>query len=60
MERGICLATAIIAGLLTFLMLADAAIGFPFGRANIVVDILIAIGAVLIIWQSVATAKEFR
>lgn len=60
MEKGICLATAVVAGLLAFLMLADAAVGFPFGRANIVVDVLIAVGAALIIWQSVATAKEFR
>lgn len=60
MEKGICMATAVIAGLLAFLMLADAAIGFPFGKANIVVDVLIALAAALIIWQSLATAKEFR
>ncbi len=60
MEKGICLGTAVVAGLLAFVMLADAAVGFPFGRANIVVDVLIAVGAALIIWQSVATAKEFR
>jgi hypothetical protein len=41
-------------------MIADAAVGFPFGKANIVVDILVAIAAALMIWQSIATAKEFR
>lgn len=60
MEKAICLIMAILAGLLAFLMIADAAVGFPFGKANIIVDILIALGAALIIWQSVATAKEFR
>lgn len=60
MEKNICLVVAILAGLLAFLMVADAAIGFPFGKANIVVDILIAVGAAILIWQSVATAREFR
>jgi zinc transporter ZupT len=60
MEKAICLITAIISGLLAFLMIADAAVGFPFGKANIVVDILVAIAAALMIWQSIATAKEFR
>jgi len=60
MQKAICLVTAIIAGLLAFLMIADAAVGFPFGKASLVVDILIALGAAILVWQSVATAKEFR
>ena len=60
MEKPICLATAIIAGLLALFLVADAAVGFPFGKASILVDILVALGAVIIVWQSLATAKEFR
>lgn len=60
MEKPICLVSAIIAGLLALFLLADAAIGFPFGKASILVDILIAVGAAIIVWQSIATAKEFR
>lgn len=60
MEKGICLTVAILAALLAFLMIADAAVGFPFGKANIVVDILIAVGSAILIWQSIATAREFR
>ncbi|MCY2935345.1 MAG: hypothetical protein WCJ40_11735 [Planctomycetota bacterium] len=60
MEKTICLLTAIIAGLVALFMVADAAIGFPFGKASIVVDVLVALGAAVIVWQSIATAKEFR
>ena len=60
MEKTICLITAIIAGLVALFMVADAAIGFPFGKASIVVDVLVALGAAVIVWQSIATAKEFR
>lgn len=60
MQKAICLATAIIAGLLAVFMVADAAIGFPFGKASLLVDVLIALGAAIIVWQSVATLKEIR
>lgn len=60
MEKTICLITAIIAGLVALFMVADAAIGIPFGKASIVVDVLVALGAAVIVWQSIATAKEFR
>ena len=58
LEKTLCYAAMIIAGLLSLLFLLDAAIGFPFGRASIVLDILFAIGGAFVIWQGYDTSRE--
>lgn len=39
MEKWFCLSAMAVAGLLLLLFVLDLAIGIPFGKANLVVDI---------------------
>lgn len=57
-EKVLSLVSMIVAGLITLIFVVDAAIGFPFGHANRVFDILIAIGGAFVIWQAIETYRE--
>jgi len=59
-EKILCLAAMIVAGLLTFLFVLDAATSFPFGRGSLVFDILAGIAGAFILWQGIETYREFR
>lgn len=54
-----CIGAMVVAGLLTLLFLLDAALGVPFGRSSLVLDILFIIGGAFILWQSYDTYREF-
>lgn len=57
-EKILCWVAMVIAGLLTLLFLLDAALGLPFGRASIVLDVLFIIGGAFVLWQSIDTYRE--
>ncbi|HEU5118409.1 MAG TPA: hypothetical protein VFT74_17485 [Isosphaeraceae bacterium] len=58
MEKVLTFAAMGIAGLLTLLFLLDAALGIPFGRESIVLDVMFLIGGAFILWQSIETLRE--
>lgn len=58
-EKVLCIVSLVIAGLLTLVFLLDLALGIPFGRASIVLDVLFVIGGAFVIWQGIATYREF-
>lgn len=58
-EKTLTLAAMIVAGLLTLVFLLDLVAGLPFGRSNLVLDILFLIGGALVLWQGWETYREF-
>jgi hypothetical protein len=58
-EKILTLAAMIIAGLLTLLFVLDLALGIPFGRQSIVLDVLFLLGGGFILWQGLETYREF-
>ena len=58
MEKVLTFAAMGIAGLLTLLFLLDAALGVPFGRESIVLDVMFLTGGAFILWQSIETLRE--
>ncbi len=58
MEKVLTFTAMGIAGLLTLLFLLDAALGIPFGRESIVLDVMFLIGGAFILWQSIETLRE--
>ena len=59
LEKTLTLISIVVAGLLTLVFVLDLALGIPFGRTNLVLDILFALGAGLVLWQSLETYREF-
>jgi hypothetical protein len=59
LEKTLTLIAIIVAGLLTFVFLLDLALGIPFGRANLVLDILFVGAGGMILWQGWETLREF-
>ncbi len=59
LEKTLTLISMVIAGLLTLVFVLDLALGIPFGRTNLVLDILFALGGALVLWQSLETYREF-
>jgi hypothetical protein len=59
-EKYLCLGSIIAAGLVVLIFLLDAAIGVPFGRKSILLDILFLIGGGLILWQGLETYRDFK
>ncbi len=57
-EKILTLSAMIVAGLLTLIFLLDAALGLPFGRQSIVLDILFILGGAFILWQGFETYRE--
>jgi threonine/homoserine/homoserine lactone efflux protein len=57
-EKVLCLVAMVIAGLLTLLFLLDAALGMPFGRVSLLLDILFIIGGAFVLWQGYDTYRE--
>ena len=59
-EKMLCLVSMIVAGLVVLVFLLDAALGMPFGRASILLDILFVVGAAFVLWQGFETNRELR
>jgi len=58
LEKILCYGAMGIAGILTLLFVLDAALGIPFGRSSIVLDVLFVIGGGLVLWQGYETSRE--
>jgi hypothetical protein len=58
-NKVLCYAAIVIAGLVTLVFLLDAALGL-LGRVSLVLDILFILGGVFVLWQGLETARELR
>ena len=58
--KPLCLAGAIVGGLLLLLFGADLAIGIPFGRADITIDVAMVICSLVLGYMSWSTFREQR
>ena len=59
-EKVLTIVAMVIAGLLTLMFLLDAALGIPFGRQSIVLDVLFILGGAFILWQGFDTYRQMR
>lgn len=59
-EKVLCYASLVLAGLVTLIFLLDLAVGLPFGRASVVLDVLFIIGGAFVLWQGYETYRELR
>jgi len=57
-QKVLCYAAMIVAGLVALIFALDAAFGM-LGR-NLVLDILFLLGAAFVLWQGIETARELR
>jgi hypothetical protein len=58
-EKILTLIAIVVAGILTLIFLLDLALGLPFGRQSIPLDILFIAGGAFILWQGLETYREF-
>jgi threonine/homoserine/homoserine lactone efflux protein len=58
-EKILTLIAMVVAGLLTLIFLLDLAVGLPFGRQSIPLDVLFLAGGAFILWQGYETLREF-
>ena len=56
-NKILCYAAIVIAGLVTLIFLLDATLGL-LGRISLVLDILFIVGGVFVLWQGLETARE--
>jgi hypothetical protein len=58
-NKVLCYAAIVIAGLVTLIFLLDATLGL-LGRISLVLDILFIIAGAFVLWQGLETARELR
>ncbi len=58
-NKVLCYAAIVIAGLVTLIFLLDATMGL-LGRISLVLDILFIIGGAAVLWQGLETAREMN
>ncbi len=58
-NKILCYAAIVIAGLVTLIFLLDATMGL-LGRISLVLDILFIIGGACVLWQGLETAREMN
>jgi hypothetical protein len=58
-NKVLCYAAIVIAGLVTLIFLLDATLGL-MGRISLVLDILFIIAGAFVLWQGLETAREMR
>lgn len=59
LKKILSMTAMVIAGVLGVVFLLDLAVGIPFGRSDVVTDVLVIVAAALLIWQGVETWLEF-
>lgn len=59
-EKILCYLSLGVAGLVTLVFLLDAALGIPFGRTSILLDVMFVIGGAFVLWQGIETYRELR
>lgn len=60
MEKGLCLGSLAVSGLLCLLFLLDLILGIPFGKLSLTVDIVGALAAGIIAYLSWESFREIR
>ncbi len=60
MEKWLCWGSMGVAGLLLLLFLLDIALGFPFHKVNVTVDVFGAIASVLVLYLAWDAFKDLR
>ena len=58
MEKWLCLAAMIAAGIIVLVFGLDLATGIPFDRAGKATDIMFMVAAALVLWQGLETWRE--
>ena len=58
-NKILCYAAIVIAGLVTLIFLLDATLGL-LGRISLVLDILFIVGGAFVLWQGLMTARELN
>ncbi len=58
-NKVLCYAAIVIAGLVTLIFLLDATLGL-LGRISLVLDILFIIGGACVLWKGLETARELN
>ena len=58
MQKWLCLAAMIAAGILALVFGLDLAFGYPFDRAGKATDIMFIIAGGLVLWQGYETWRE--
>ena len=58
MEKWLCLAAMIAAGILLLVFGVDLAFGKPFERQGLATDIMFVVAAGLVLWQGYETWRE--
>ncbi len=58
-NKVLCYAAIVIAGLVTLIFLLDATLGL-LGRISLVLDILFIIAGAFVLWQGLETAREMN
>lgn len=59
-EKLLTIVSLVVAGLVILIFLLDAAVKFPFGRPNIVLDVMFILGGGFVLWQGIETYLEYR
>jgi len=60
MEKWLCYGSMGVAGLLLLLFILDAALGFPFGRSSMVVDIVGILASALVLYLGYDASRDLR
>ncbi len=58
-NKVLCYAAIVIAGLVTLIFLLDATLGL-LGRLSLVLDILFIVAGAFVLWQGLETARELN
>ena len=58
MPKALCITGMVVAILVLILFLVDLAIGMPFKRASVTLDIVFSISALVLAYMSWTTLKE--
>jgi len=60
LNKILTIVSIVVAGLLAVVFAADLALGVPFQRAALVLDIAVLIACALILWQGAETYFEMK
>lgn len=60
LQKILTLVAMVVAGLLAVIFAADLALGVPFNRSALLLDIGLLIACALILWQGVETFLEVK
>lgn len=59
-EKLLTIVSLVVAGLVVLVFLLDLALGFPFNRPSMVLEIMFVLGGAFVMWQGIETYLEYR